>query len=270
MLNGGRFFVSNAWLHEDLIPEGRRGRSRAPLGTGLDSSSMLARHKALSEAIERWAFLTKIEEEPHAYGFDRDPSSNGMCAFPGVRHASAREGALAEAIEHFCISLWWIGALSHEMLLESGKRSPQLVRIHNPFTRHVVMLAFGRAENGLVAYGTGAGMTVDQASAKASSEQAVGRLSLELIGGPSGDVPAAQLERSNYLVKRLIYFSQPNGHVEFMERISEGPTCKPFPPSTIFDGEIRGPWSRFATVWRVAFEPASPDFLDSSRMFFFF
>jgi hypothetical protein len=40
-------------------------------------------------------------------------------------------------------------------------------------------------------------------------------------------------------------------------------------PRVVFDGEITGPWSEFTTVWRVAIEPPTMEFLQKRDDWFF-
>src|SRR5579859_7492692 len=54
-------------------------------GTGSSGNPAVARHKAISEALERWAFFaTHNSGRRSRFGFEHDPSSNGMAAFPGL------------------------------------------------------------------------------------------------------------------------------------------------------------------------------------------
>jgi hypothetical protein len=69
-------------------------------------------------------------------------------------------------------------------------------------------------------------------------------------------------------------FRDPKGSPHSGKRVKEdsinrSPTGRPALPGTIFDGEIRGPWSRYANVWRVAFRPISSRFLEDGDRYFF-
>src|SRR3978361_182956 len=54
-------------------------------GTGTHGDGTVARNMAVSEALERWAFHSVVcSERAEEFGFEIDPSSNGMSAFPGI------------------------------------------------------------------------------------------------------------------------------------------------------------------------------------------
>src|SRR5829696_4460371 len=104
--------LANATLTPGLI-------RKAPLhlfsdadGTGTHPVASVARHKAVSEAMERWAFHTLVRSEAAPdYGFDIDPSSTGMSAFPGFVRRQARRSAVLEGVERFSLCAWWDGRM---------------------------------------------------------------------------------------------------------------------------------------------------------------
>ncbi len=110
---GEPVFSAQATLRDDLMPSRlvRRLWSNAD-GGATARSPLLARLKAVSEALERWAHGT-LHASPAAarYGFDVDPSSNGLAAFPGWRARQARALAQWEAAERFNLLHWWEGLL---------------------------------------------------------------------------------------------------------------------------------------------------------------
>src|SRR5580658_3244083 len=112
-VEGRRMFLANAYLCPGLQP-------RKPIkevygdasGSGTHESPMVARYMAISEAMERWAFYaTASSERRGAYGFDVDPMSTGMAAFPGLFSHQARRKAYLEALERFTLLAWWEGML---------------------------------------------------------------------------------------------------------------------------------------------------------------
>ena len=105
---GRRLFQANARLKQGLVPQRRLQIYSDADGTGTHASPMVARHIAVSEALERWAYHSTVRSERRAdFGFDIDESSNGMAAFPGFSRAPARRGAVLEAVERFCLLNWW-------------------------------------------------------------------------------------------------------------------------------------------------------------------
>ena len=79
----------------------------------------------------------------------------------------------------------------------------------------------------------------------------------------------ALVEPSSFAERRCLHYATREGFAEFLERVDRKP-ARPAPQwRMVFDGEIVGPWSKYATVWRTCVEPATGDFLDSGKMFFF-
>ena len=164
---GQREFLANAYLKKDLArnKEGGSLYSQAH-GTGTAPSPMVARFMAISEAMERWAhWQLQAANEGHQYGFDVDPSSNGMAAFPGLFKRQARAGAQLEAAERFNILNWWEGRLP---ALESPTHWPgvRAVTICSEAPGITVIL-FKRTEDGFVAYGHAAAADYARACRKA-------------------------------------------------------------------------------------------------------
>jgi hypothetical protein len=80
---------------------------------------------------------------------------------------------------------------------------------------------------------------------------------------------AAQEAPSDLFERRCLFFSSPEGHALFQERIHRKITGPRFTSEVICDAEIEGPWSEFASVWRVLIRPATTEFLVNSERYFF-
>jgi hypothetical protein len=264
---GQRVFQANAYLRAELrsrsIPSVIFGN---PDGTGTAMRPSVARHKAVSEALERWAHAA-LHRAPEGalYGFDVDPSSNGMAAFPGMFPREARTLALREAAERFSIIGWWSGALDASFAAEVWP-GVECFEVENPLSSHVAVILHASAGPGIHAYGFGAADTRHGACMHAAVELVRSQFVLQRYNRlvrQGHDVPVRGLFES-----RCLYFSSDQGHRDFRQRM-ERPKWRSVEPRIVFDGEIPGPWSDFACVWRVALEPASPDFLDPVNSFFF-
>jgi hypothetical protein len=68
--------------------------------------------------------------------------------------------------------------------------------------------------------------------------------------------------------RRSVFFSTEAGFELFSERVAASPRTPQVTPRVVFDGRIDGPWSRYADVWRVAFEPPSRRFLKRDAQYF--
>lgn len=266
---GQREFLANAYLKKDLArnKEGGSLYSQAH-GTGTATSPMVARFMAISEAMERWAhWQLQAANEGHKYGFDVDPSSNGMAAFPGLFKRQARAGAQLEAAERFNILHWWEGRLP---ALESPTRWPgvRAVTICSEAPGITVIL-FKRTEDGFVAYGHAAAGDYAGACRKAAVEmerhaQVVTRFAAAHAGRIHDILPPT----AHPIERRSLFFAREEGHQLFLERLSSSPAKAATEPRLVFDGPVPGPWSRYADVWRVVYEPPSRRFLGMEENYF--
>lgn len=81
-------------------------------GSGSGQTKLEASYKAISEAMERWAFYQSIKSnQTHSFGFDIDATTAGIAAFPGLFKIQARSRAYYEALERWAIRSWWEGFL---------------------------------------------------------------------------------------------------------------------------------------------------------------
>ena len=72
------------------------------------------------------------------------------------------------------------------------------------------------------------------------------------------------------IMRRIVYFSTRHGLKLFLEKLKNTPKCPPKQkPKVVFDGKIPGPWSKYATVWRVVFEPPTREHLTDTHDYFF-
>lgn len=261
-LYGATVHQANAWLRDGLRPKKRHGLYSDADGTGTASTAAVARHKAISESLERWAYDGTIGGEDSArFGFKIDPSSSGMAAFPGIVATTARKAARAEAIERSCLMAW------SEGLVESRRRPTEwdgveAVEIDSP-AGGVCVILFRQSPHGFYVYGHAAADNFEAACLRAVVE--LGRneyvLAKMLLAKEGTKSPANLFER------RCLFFSQPDGYERFLSRIGRR-SSRTWQPELAVDAQIRGPWSAYATVWRVLFYPPVEGFLDNTLDFF--
>lgn len=232
-------------------------------GTGSSENPKIAQQEAISDALERWAFCeTHRSGDRHKYGFHVDRTSNGMAAFPGFAW-QARRRARLEALERFAVVGWWDNQFGC-----SVHRAPfpdvGMVRIHHGQDFGEVVVLYHRARAGFMAYGSAAGSTLATAVSRAAVELVRSEFVISRHRARGAITPV-----KDHLEKRCLYFSTPEGHAEFLERVYAKPEKNPTPWVTLFDGEIPGPWSRWTKVWRHAVAMPTYNFLDQSNNFFF-
>jgi len=262
-LYGSTVYQANAWLKGGLRPTKRLGLYGDADGTGTASTPAVARYKAISESLERWAYDGTIGgEDSNRFGFKVDPTSAGMAAFPGLLSTPARKAARMEATERSCLIAWSKG------LVASRRRSTEwagveAVQIDSP-AGGVCVILFRKNSLGFYAYGHAAAETFVLACRRALVE--LGRNEFILAkahsGNPSKPSPANLFER------RCLFFSTPEGHERFLSRVGALSTGAGWQPRILVDAEITGPWSSYAKVWRVLFQPPAQGFLENELDFF--
>lgn len=263
---GARWFEANATLGDEFMP-GRLRRSvwGSADGGGTDPSPLIARHKAISEAMERWAHWTTHRGPERArYGFDVDPSSNGLASFPGLFARQAREAALMEAAERFNLMHWWEGRLA---AVPTPVPWPEIdAAVIESEAPGVTVVLHRRSERGHHAYGHAARPTLAAACRAAAIElerhDAVVGYHAFAGRGPE------QVAGMHAMEQRSLFFASEAGHEAFRARVGEGLAGARARPRLVFDGAVRGPWERYAHVWRVLFEPPSLRFLSRDTEYF--
>lgn len=262
-LYGSTVHQANAWLKDGLRPRRRAGIYSDADGTGTASTAAVARHKAISESLERWAYDGTIKgEDSTRFGFKIDPTSSGMAAFPGLVSTGARTAAKAEAIERSCLIAWSNGLVGSR-LRETEWATIQAVEIASP-AGGVCVILFRKSPQGLYVYGHASAESFESACRRAVVE--LGRnefvLTKMAAGGEGGCSP------SNLFERRCLFFSQREGYERFLSRVGTRSRAPGWQPRIAVDAEIRGPWSAYATVWRVLYYPPSEGFLDNELDFF--
>lgn len=265
---GERLHLANAYLVDELAGNREISAlySRAN-GSGTSASPMVARFMAISEAMERWAhWQLQAGAEGCQFGFDVDPSSNGLAAFPGLWRRQPRAGALSEATERFNLFNWWEGRLPAR---EADTNWPG-VRAAVIVSRApgVAVILFRRTAEGFFAYGHSAGADFNAACGKAAAEmerhaQVVTRFASAHGGRIRGQLPA----NAHPIERRSLFFATEEGHQLFLERL-RSPARDIAEPKLVFDGPVPGPWTRYADVWRVVYEPPSRRFLGMEEDYF--
>lgn len=264
-----RQYQANAFLRPGL-----RVAVKAPSvygaadGSGTHRSALIARHMAISEALERWAFhVSSRGPDRSRYGFDVDPSSNGMAAFPGSGGEPARRHARFEAIERYCLIAWWQGLLS-ALPRATKLAGVSAVEIEHRFAAAAVAILYREADENLFVYGHAAAEDFDAACRRASIELARNELVMRRFRSLDTNGSADLSRIPDLFERRSVHFSYREGFADFRRRVGR-PGTGWRDPQVAFDGEVTGPWSEFTTVWRTVFVPPSREFLDRDSLCFF-
>jgi len=267
-VRGKVLFLANATLREGLVPRERLELFSDAAGSGTDREPAVARHKAVAEAMERWAFHRLVGAERAAeFGFDVDPSSTGMAAFPGIFRRQARRRAVLEAIERWSLIAWWEGRLAAERV-STDWPGVEAVAIEGP-AGGVTAVVWARSTWGGYVYGHAAEESIGAACEHAVVELA--RHEWVLRAKWFREVATgARPTPSNIMEQRCLFFAGDEGHALFLDRVAARPAGAPAgKPEVICDAFLPGPWSRYATVWRFAFRPPSDAYRAGGARYFF-
>jgi hypothetical protein len=252
-----------AFLREELV--GIKGTEKiygAADGTGTSKHKHIAVYKAVSEAIERWAYFNTCSSvTASTYGFDSDSSTSGMAAYPGLFKCQARKLALCEAMERWNVCSWWEKKVEHEKVAENS------IVIKNSKTNLETTLTWTKHLSGnFFAYGFACAPNPADSLEKARIEM---NRNLSVLSKFFAKHNAETEETRCFLIKnldlktekRLVFFSTEFGHNIFLKRLAASVSNSMANSRLLIDTEIPGPWTKYATVWRCLFET------DNSRNF---
>ena len=245
--------LSNAYLKDGLSRSLPYSVFRECDGTGLATTVHEARSKAISEAIERWAFWTKYaSSEADFYAFDQSPSTVGMAAYPEFRHKRSRDTARQEAAERFIVLAWWEGHLDGKVFNVPHLRCRAVILEAGGYTTAIVYR--GIKDTRFFAYGRGAARTATKAIEHAYRELIVFEINLLQFSTPE-DLYLTAERTSLIQEKRMLFFAREEGHIAFLDRLQRKQWRQPVSPEVLYDGPLVGPWSQYAKVWRCAYTP---------------
>lgn len=221
-------------------------------GSGMGKTRLDARAKAISEALERWAFQeTSSGPDAILYGYQHSMSTKGMAAFPGVFPGQARRAAIAEAFEYYSVDAWWGGTLKHWII---NRDDATIVFIDQPDYAGYIALAIRHLNlNEYVAsYGIGSGATPEEAELKAQLEACRSQTILERREStPQGSRPRPVLPTEQHLLQ----LASSDGFEIVKDRLATQPWLPALKPKVIYDGPVKGAWNKYTHVWRYALEP---------------
>lgn len=258
--------LANARLAAGLVNKGPRALFSDCDGTGTDRVAAIARHKAISEALERWAFHATVRSErAEEFAFDVDPSTSGMAAFPGLLRRQARRNAVLEAIERFSLIAWWEGRAPGRVF-DTDWPGVSAVAIDGPFGG-VTVIAFARTEWGGYVYGHAAEESFGAACERAVVELA--RHEWVMRSWWLSTVAGEQRKVTNIFERRCLFFASDEGHELFQQHVTADVRGSMPRPEVLCDTHIPGPWDDYATVWRFALRPLSDGYLRGGERYFF-
>lgn len=232
-------------------------------GSGTSKLKNVAVYKAISEALERWAFYGAADSHEKEYCFDVNPTTTGMAAMPGLTAKGARVNAIMEANERWAINAFWRGTLPIKEISVPIDNLRHFVVTH-PFENcHISLLSY--KNNNQYLYAFAAETSLDSSVQHALIELARNIRVMSKIAGLSKEVN----DFKNISDKRLFYFSTQEGYQFFCDKIKAAPIVIKAKPKLICDSEIKGEWSKYTKVWRYLYDNSYPDSEEDHTFFMF-
>lgn len=219
-------------------------------GTGTSKYQHIAIYKGISEALERWAFYSIIQESSQTsrFCFDINCSTDGMASFPGPLKSMAKIIAFFEAVERYAIVHWWMGYLPAKILKHSSDNLFSGIEIITPFKNTNTVIVYQKIDEHWI-YGFAASNSIKNATEKALIELYRNKY---IITQFYNCMDTNYQLQSSLLEKRLVFFSSEEGNQIFNLKIQNSLTLHrlQYIPEIMINKEIIGPWSYYTTVWR--------------------
>jgi hypothetical protein len=233
-------------------------------GSGTSLYKNIAVYKAISEALERWAFYETAESiSSKEFCFDIHPTTTGMASYPGLTTKRARENAIMEANERWALHEFWRGNLpirEHFNSIENLRHFEIVTPINNC---NVSLLSYSK--NGQHLYAFAADKNLEKSFQHALIELARNIRVMAKIDSKSKSLDSFK-EISD---KRLFYFSTEFGHELFNQKIMSSSKSINVKPTEICDQELKGPWNKYTKVWRYLYANSYPENEDDYSFFMF-
>lgn len=254
------YYESNVWLKKPLGNEDCSLLYNDCDGSGADKNKNIAVYKAISEALERFAFHETFYNQNQEFSFDVNPTTTGMSAYPYINYSKARLNSIFEAIER-----WAIHQLNYRKIpvvkLENPNKDIQHYELITPFREKAKVSLVIFKKNDFYNYGFAASDSVENSFKKSLVE--LNRNLKILLKNDNYKLDYQQLDNSTD--KSLIFFSGNEGFNIVDELIRSAPRrIIDENPRVICDKPIVGEWTKYTKVWRYLLEdsyfPVESDF----------
>jgi hypothetical protein len=233
-------------------------------GAGASKFKNIATYKAISEALERWAFYTCADDSNQKeFRFDENPSTTGMAAFPSFSPNIAREKAILEGSERWALHEFWRGNLpivNHSTLIKDLLHFEIITPIKN-----VKISLISYKMNAHFLYSFAAERSLEKSFEHALIELGRNQRVLSKLNS----IKMNFFDFKDISDKRMVFFSSQVGNELFNSKIMNAPRSVLKNPKLICDKEIKGDWSQYTSVWRYLFQGSYPD-SETDHTFFMF
>lgn len=231
-------------------------------GSGTSQFKNIAVYKAISEALERMAFYTFAENYEKKYCFDVNPTTTGMACYPSLGTRIARTNAITEAVERWAIHEF---NKFHIPIVVHNSNIKKLIHyeLKVPYKNIRISLLVYKNDK-FCSYGFAGGSSLMMSFSKALIE-------LDRNIRVLNSVYNQQSRKfSNSIDSTLFYYSTDEGYLNFNKLVKCSPrSINNTSPKILCDSEIKGEWTKYATVWRYLLEDSYFD-CSTDKTFFMF
>jgi len=263
---------SSATLHPDLkLSPGARVLESC--GSGWSGDKQESQCKAVTEAVERWAF-SYYQKFPDKAGLALDNTSTGFAALPGTfDQAQLYVNAYCEALERWTLNSIWDNS-SIPLNSVALKRGP-LIEMFSKFKGrlHCFKTIFDVSDLDFFAkkeaafffciFETSTGGAIPGSACGIDEEKTLQRALVEAlihtrVLNRLKEYPPDSLK--DILERRILFFgNDPAGFAKVKERIDSGASNPPpAKPPMVFSKQLPGPWNPEILVHRVILKDSLP------------
>jgi hypothetical protein len=265
---------STARLHPDCGLSGPQLQVFGACGGGWSKDKEQSQCKAITEALERWAYRHYYRFSQKAAALDIDPTSNGFAALPcSFGETQVVINAYCEAMERWILNrIWDQGNIElHKIAVEENKITKLFAGFKGKLhclgitfqSRNIDQITSMETVFRLFIFETETGGTIPGSACGNNLQSVTERALLETFI----NVTAFDLMRKRNLTafddileQRLYHFGNSNQGYSEVEKMILRPSARPFneTPEVIFSKRLAGPWEPEVLVHRVVLDGSMP------------
>lgn len=260
-------WYSTARLHPQWEAQSQPFKVMRPCGAGWSSDKEESQSKAVTEAVERWAFRYCTKHSPVEAGLDMNPTTDGFAALPApLGEERLFIHAYCEALERWTLNrMWDRGDIVFRRVRPNNNRVLRLfARFPGKLHCFEAAVVLDRAIPGLpmqlvfllCVFETPSGGAIPGSACGGDPQAVLDHAMLEAYVhiGAFARMKGRPIESfENMIEKRLCFFGNgTRGYAMVKEHIKETTSPMPIkPPDIEFSRRLGGPWNPEVLVHRV-------------------
>lgn len=236
-------FQASAYLKDELTHGLRSNYSLYdPVdGNGFSSSPYLAVRKAISEAIERWAFYNCVFTNSSVIQIDK--TTSGFAAYPELFSFHVKYQSHIEAVERWALHSWNKNKTSNSEIKSEGLIN--YCSLITSFKNTHTVIVWQNSDYGYC-YGFSSDSTFNKSFEKAKIEM---KRNLRVLTKRRQNTTTVGYE------KRLLYFASEDGYKYFIDKVESQKNTPVINHNVLINSAVDGPWTKYARVWRTLYGP---------------